>query len=334
MSASESDSGGRPLGQQLDFFGPLSVAPATASPETMAGPAAGMTDRLPVGAATAAATGRRIRLGTRWLSYHLVRARRRSIGLLIDEQGLTVRAPARASVADIERVLHDKSSWIARKLLEAQQRLQRQQAAQLVWADGLMLAYLGGALQVRLGPGPLAAPVRIFRQGRDRIGVRLQSQTLQPEQAGLAGAGQGCASAVGAVDAANSNAILWVGLPADAPGSDLRALVTAWLQQQAHSLFEQRLNLYASPLGVRWSRLSLSNARTRWGSASSSGQIRLNWRLLQLPLPVIDYVVAHELSHLRVMDHSPRFWQTVATVMPDYAARRAELKKVVLPEWR
>ena len=67
----------------------------------------------------------------------------------------------------------------------------------------------------------------------------------------------------------------------------------------------------------------LSNAGTRWGTAHSDGLIRLNWRLIHFRLPVIDYVVAHELSHLRVMDHSPRFWDTVGTVVPDYAQLRA-----------
>ena len=70
-----------------------------------------------------------------------------------------------------------------------------------------------------------------------------------------------------------------------------------------------------------------------WGSAHASGAIRLNWRLVHFRMPVIDYVVAHELSHLRVMDHSPRFWETVASVVPDYPALRAQLKDEALPPW-
>ena len=92
------------------------------------------------------------------------------------------------------------------------------------------------------------------------------------------------------------------------------------------ALFVQRLDHFAPQLGVRWRKLSLSNAGTRWGSASANGSIRLNWRLVHFRLPVIDYVVVHELSHLRVMDHSPQFWSTVASVMPDYAVLRSELK--------
>jgi predicted metal-dependent hydrolase len=77
---------------------------------------------------------------------------------------------------------------------------------------------------------------------------------------------------------------------------------------------------------VRWLRLSLSGARTRWGSARSDGHIRLNWRLIHLPLLQVDYVVVHELAHLRVMDHSPRFWDTVGEVMPDWRERRRALR--------
>jgi predicted metal-dependent hydrolase len=84
---------------------------------------------------------------------------------------------------------------------------------------------------------------------------------------------------------------------------------------------------------VRWRTLSLSNADTRWGSASADGTIRLHWRLVHFRLPVIDYVVAHELSHLRVMNHSPRFWETVESVVPDYAVLRKQLKDEVVPRW-
>ncbi len=86
-------------------------------------------------------------------------------------------------------------------------------------------------------------------------------------------------------------------------------------------------------LGVQWRSLRLSNARTRWGSAKVDGGIMLNWRLLHFRLPVLDYVVIHELSHLRVMDHSPRFWAVVASACPDYARLRAELRQHPAPDW-
>ena len=126
---------------------------------------------------------------------------------------------------------------------------------------------------------------------------------------------------------------LHIGISAHATEVQIRDCVQAWLMRQARSLFEARLNHFAPLLGVQWKKLSLSNAGTRWGSARVDGAIRLNWRLIHLSLGEIDYVVAHELSHLRVMNHSPQFWDTVRSVMPDYADRRQRLKQESLADW-
>ena len=123
-------------------------------------------------------------------------------------------------------------------------------------------------------------------------------------------------------------------LPHTASPDQIRDAVQAWLMRQAKQLFTERLNHFAPRLNVQWRKLSLSSAGTRWGSASSSGAIRLNWRLVHFKQNVIDYVVAHELSHLRVMDHSPRFWDTVRTVVPDYPALRQQLKDDGVPRWK
>jgi predicted metal-dependent hydrolase len=121
-------------------------------------------------------------------------------------------------------------------------------------------------------------------------------------------------------------------LPPEASATQVREAAEAWFKKKARALFEERLQHFAPQLGVQWRRLSLSGARTRWGSARSDGHIRLNWRLIHLPLTQIDYVVVHELAHLRVMDHSPRFWDTVGTVMPDWRERRRQLHQQALAQ--
>ena len=78
-------------------------------------------------------------------------------------------------------------------------------------------------------------------------------------------------------------------------------------------------------------RLSLSSAATRWGSASADGSIRLNWRLIHFALPVVDYVVTHELAHLREMNHSVAFWEVVRSVLPEFEQVRGALRHEVLP---
>ena len=104
-----------------------------------------------------------------------------------------------------------------------------------------------------------------------------------------------------------------------------RALVQ-WLRSQALSHFEERVAAYAPLMGVQHTGLSLSQAKTRWGSCTSAGHIRLNWRLIHLTPDLIDYVVIHELAHLKEMNHSPRFWAVVDAVYPNHRAARKALR--------
>jgi len=124
---------------------------------------------------------------------------------------------------------------------------------------------------------------------------------------------------------------LHVGLPQHAAPEQIRDAVQSWLQRQALALFDERCRHFAAALNVRMTRLSSSSAATRWGSASADGSIRLNWRLIHFALPIIDYVVAHELAHLREMNHSPAFWEVVRSVVPDYERSRGSLRDGVLP---
>ena len=124
---------------------------------------------------------------------------------------------------------------------------------------------------------------------------------------------------------------LHVALPQGAAPAQIRDAVQSWLQRQARRVFEERCRHFATRLDVRIRRLALSSAATRWGSASADGSIRLHWRLVHFALPVIDYVVTHELAHLREMNHSPAFWSVVRSVLPEYEQSRVILRDEVLP---
>ncbi|HEY8708725.1 MAG TPA: SprT family zinc-dependent metalloprotease [Burkholderiaceae bacterium] len=242
-------------------------------------------------------------LGQTLVAYAFRRARRRNIGFTVGSEGLTVTAPKWVPLYEIDAAVKSKSSWILRKLDDANERRQRIESARIQWQDGATFPFLGEPVTVVLDP----------RHGFDEVGAVL------------------------ATDAAAAPGVprmtLRVGLPHAASAEQIRDAVQAWLMKQAKRMFEERLDHYAPQLEVRWTRLALSSAGTRWGTAHSDGSIRLNWRLIHFRLPVIDYVVAHELSHLRVMDHSPRFWDTVRTVVPDYAHLRGQLKDEALPAW-
>ena len=104
--------------------------------------------------------------------------------------------------------------------------------------------------------------------------------------------------------------------------------VHEWLHAQALACFSERVDHYRRTLGVAARpEVHLSSARTRWGSCHVSGRIHLNWRLIQMPARLLDYVVAHEVAHLLEMNHSQRFWRIVGRLVPDYAARRKELRR-------
>ncbi|MFO1193437.1 MAG: SprT family zinc-dependent metalloprotease [Rhodoferax sp.] len=242
---------------------------------------------------------REVLLAHALVAYEFRRGKRRTVGFSVGPDGLVVSAPRWLALADVQQALQEKSAWIVRKLEEVRHRDQRIAASRIQWRDGADVPYLGQPIRLHLDPA----------QSR---GVR---HALEPSpQAGLP-------------------PLLKLGLPHHATEAQIRDAVQAWLMREARRIFTERLNHFAPGLGVQWRRLALSSAGTRWGSARSDGSIRLHWRLVHFRMDVIDYVVVHELSHLRVMDHSPRFWDTVRSVVPDYAQVRQQLKEACIPPW-
>lgn len=244
---------------------------------------------------------RELRLGGHVVAYELRRSRRRTIGFAVGVEGLTVAAPRWVNLSDIEAALREKSTWIVRKLAERRERDQRLQAARVEWRDGATIPFLGESVIIVLDP---------------RAGAQAAGAVLNAAADALPGV---------------PRLTLHVGLPHHASPQQIRDAVQSWLQRQARRIFEERCHHFAPLLKVQWRRLSLSSAQTRWGSASADGSLRLNWRLVHFGMATIDYVVAHELAHLRHMDHSPKFWDVVRSVVPDLDAARGALKGDVLP---
>ena len=102
--------------------------------------------------------------------------------------------------------------------------------------------------------------------------------------------------------------------------------VIQWYKNHAALDFSRRLEILAAKLGVATPPLTLSNAQSRWGSCNGRGEVRLNWRLLQAPPHIINYVICHELAHLKQMNHSAKFWAVVESLSPNYKAAEKELK--------
>ncbi len=277
---------------------PLPTAPDTAAP------ALALADAVLPAQFAHPRASRAIHLGHAHVAYEFRRGQRRTIGLSVGADGLTVSAPRWTPLHEVDAMLREKQRWIVEKLGEARERHARHEANRIDWKEGASVPFLGEPVVLVLDP----------RQRHGHGG------------AVLVVADEGAPPGVPA-------RALHVGLPHAATPQQWRDTTQAWLMRQARRVFTARLDHFAPQLGVRWQRLSLSSAGTRWGSASADGSIRLNWRLIHFREPVVDYVVVHELAHLREMNHSPRFWQHVQSVLPDYAERRGALKDEAVPAW-
>lgn len=271
------------------------ATPAPADPPPAAPPPAAPTHRLPASPRARHA----VVLDAVRVPYELRRGRRRSIGFTVGPEGLAVSAPRWVGQGDIERALTDKGRWILRKLHEQAERAARLEATRIEWRDGAVIPFLGESLILVVDP-------------------RVTGAQLNTAADALPGV---------------PRLTLHLGLPQQAAPAQVRELVQGWLQRQARRVFEERCELYARRLGVKVRRIALSSATTRWGSATADGSIRLHWRLMHFALPVIDYVVTHELAHLREMNHSAAFWDVVRSVLPGYEAARVELRDGLLPDF-
>lgn len=270
-----------PSATQLDLFAaeltPAEPIHSTAAAPLQASPSASAQDTPPK---------RRVHVGNHILEFTLLRSKRRSIGFMIDDDGLRVTAPKWVTLTDIDASIREKQRWILNKMSERRERSARRLQPAMQWCDGATLPYLGATLTLRI--------VQAQRNGIDYDG-----------------------------DGKN----LIVCLPASASEQQLKDRVQGWLQQEAKRVFHERLPLYAGKLGVTYRSCALSSATTQWGSCTADGRIRLNWKLIHFSLPLIDYVIAHELSHLREMNHSPQFWATVQSIFPEFEAAKKALRQ-------
>ena len=215
------------------------------------------------------------------IAYTLKRStRRRSIGLRIDDRGLTVCMPMRASEKWLHSVLQEKADWVVEKLDGWRTR----KPVEMRWADGETILYKGELLTLRVVQSLFAGPAH-------RHGGELR------------------------VFAANGDT-----------EAHIEQAVRCWYRREAEQLFAERAEHYARLLEVAPRAIKLSAAKTQWGSCTAHGSVRLNVQLIKLPLRLIDYVVIHELAHLREMNHSAAFWRVVESACPDYARMRKELR--------
>lgn len=230
----------------------------------------------------------KVQFGRTLLSYQIKRSRRRAtVSIAVaPKEGVVVTAPEKAPRQRLDELVHRKGAWIV-------QRLKRQgelapALPEREFVSGETFKYLGRQYRLRVEAGAQGDHVRLH--------------------------GAFLTLALGKANAQRPRA-----------ARTRRALV-GWYRARAKEYLPRRAVLWAPRLGLPVPKIMVSEPPKRWGSVAKNGAVRVNWRVLQAPVALVDYVVAHELVHLLHEDHGRAFWATLGRVMPDYEERKRRLR--------
>ncbi len=223
------------------------------------------------------------------IPYTIAESKRSSyLRLEMGFQGLKVVKPVRVSLREVERLLETKRNWI----LKHYQRFQAGQAAQpqRFWKTGESLLYRGQSY-----------PLRFFNHPQEQLHIALQQGEfhifLNPH---------------------------WSAVERK---TFLEQAFRLWFKQKAEVVIRERLAYFCRRSGFTFNTLRIKEQKTRWGSCSHKGNLNFNWKLLMAPPWILDYIVIHEICHLKYLNHSRDFWQLVEQYMPNYREAEAWLKK-------
>lgn len=222
--------------------------------------------------------------------YVFVRSSRRSLSVRVDEAGnVKVAAPLKMSQSFIESFLKQKQDWIFRKSHEAKHRHQTVQAK--AFDHGQEFLFLGRKHRLEIS-GDHSSRTKVNFDGRRWL-VDLPRGLTEEER-------RFC----------------------------IKNELIAWYRVQAEEMLGVRTFYFARIMGEEPLKVAVLTQKRLWGSCHfGTKSIHLNWQIILSPLSVVDYVIVHELSHLKVPDHSRRFWNTVAKYVPDYKNREKWLKE-------
>lgn len=229
------------------------------------------------------------------IPFQIRRSERRStVALTVERPGtLIVTAPAAATIDRLNAVVRSKAPWVIQRLRRASEQLAVPPAREFV--SGETFRYLGRQYRLRVVEGAGRD------DGDDDDDVKMERGWI-------------VAAVPGGREAERARAV--------------RAALARWYRAHAQEWLPARVEVWARKFGIQPPALLVREQRRRWGSCNRAGVVRLNWRIVQAPLSLVDYVIAHELDHVVRGDdgHSPAFWAYLGRVMPDYDARRDALR--------
>lgn len=222
------------------------------------------------------------------ITYTVVKTKRKTIGITIDMNGeVKVSAPLRISEKQIKEVVQKKADWIIIKVNEVRERNSNTVCREFI--SGEKFLYLGKEYTLEIVEKDLGQ-AEVFMQ-EDTIAVYISQ-----------------------------------GMSEESRKQTIKEALVKWYRQRFAEVVKDRIEKYSLQLKVAPCKVVIKDQKIRWGSCSKKGNINLNWRLIMAPLHVIDYVVVHELCHLKVMNHSKDFWNLVESILPNYHESRKWLK--------
>lgn len=228
------------------------------------------------------------RFGNTLIPFEIRRSsRRQTVSIAVDATAhVLVTAPQAAPVSRLDELVRKKGLWILERLRRKSELPSAPPATELV--SGTTCRYLGRQYRLQVQRGAEAA--RVALRGSWLV-VSVPS-----------------------------------GLPAQQEAEHVRDSLILWYRTRAAEYLTAKVHKLATKVGVAPTKVMITDPPKRWGSAAKDGTLRLNWRIVQAPLPLVEYVVVHELVHLAHPDHGRAFWAKVGRVLPDYEQRRERLR--------
>jgi hypothetical protein len=220
--------------------------------------------------------------------YTLHKTKRKTIGIIVDKNGeVKVHAPFCVSEKQVCEAVKKKADWIIKKVNEVTERNLNVECRQFV--SGEKFLYLGKEYTLEIVEKDLSKSEVLILE--DTMAVYISK-----------------------------------GLYAESRKQAIKEALIKWYRQRFAEIVKERIERYSLQLKVAPCKVVIKDQKTRWGSCSKKGNINLNWRLIMAPIDIIDYVVVHELCHLKVMNHSKDFWNLVESILPNYHESRKWLK--------
>lgn len=231
-----------------------------------------------------------ITIGNTVVEYDIVKTDRKSIGIIVEpEKGVIVRSPKKLSEEKIKEVIQKKSSWILEKLDKVNEVKPKPSPREFL--SGEKLPYLGRRYRLKVNQKENIKKVKV-KLYRGKFYIYYPATITNESERREA----------------------------------IKEELIKWYRKHADIKLKERVNKYKKQIGEEPNLVRVKKQKKRWGSCSSKGNLNFNLKIIMAPMSIVDYIVIHELAHLKYSNHSKEFWGLVETIIPDYEERQEWLR--------